>query len=175
MTVRIPHAFPVRQIMTLRPPIDVAAHVSAELSALIEAMVDDPDREQPPTLEDVQVALKNSPEGDRLHPQNRASVVIELDDLIAEFGNEAPAVDFVGTKASEALSRVIEAAMDDPELTDSPTLRAVREAMVNGLTARLVGNGVIEGDEDATLLGEIDGLIRRHGENEMAETFIRLE
>jgi hypothetical protein len=165
--------------MTLRPPIDVAAHVSAELSALIEAMVDDPDREQPPTLEDVQVALKNSPgrspEGDRLHPQNRASVVIELDDLIAEFGNEAPAVDFVGTKASEALSRVIEAAMDDVELPDSPTLRAVREAMVNGLTARLVGNGVIDGDEDATLLGEIDELIRRHGENEMAETFIRLE
>lgn len=165
--------------MTLRPPIDVAAHVSAELSALIEAMVDDPDREQPPTLEDVQVALKNrpgrSPEGDRLHPQNRASVVIELDDLIAEVGNEAPAADFVGTKASEALSRVIEAAMDDAELPDSPTLRAVREAMVNGLTARLVGNGVIDGDEDATLLGEIDELIRRHGENEMAETFIRLE
>jgi uncharacterized protein (DUF2267 family) len=76
--------------MSLRPPIDVAAHVSAELSVIIEALVDDPDREQPPTLADVQVALKNSsgwsPPGDVLHPQDRTSVVIELDELIRRHG-----------------------------------------------------------------------------------------
>lgn len=164
--------------MTLRPPVDVAANVSAELSAIIEALADDPGREQPPTLEDVRSALAHAARwapADVLHPLERTSVLLELDDLIEEFGNDASAVDFIATKASEGLSRVIEAAMDNAEASEVPTLGAVREAMVNGLTARLAGHGVIEADEDATLLGEIDELIRRHGENEAAEMFIRLE
>jgi len=97
--------------MNLRPPIDVAAHVSAELSTIIEALTDDPDREQPATLEDVRSALANAAQwaadAEVLHPQERNSVLSELEDLIEEFGNDASAADFVGTKASEGLSRVI--------------------------------------------------------------------
>ncbi len=47
--------------------------------------------------------------------------------------------------------------------------------MVAGLTARLVGDGVIEPDEDETLLAEIDGFIERHGPDTLAEELIRFE
>ena len=166
--------------MALRLPIDIATRVSPELSAAIDALVSDPDREEPPTLDDVRVALKTeslrwSREGGLLHPQDRTSIVVELDELIDEFGKDALAIDFVGVNASEGLSRVIEASMNDPGLPDEPTLGSVREAMLHGLTARLIGNGVIDADEDATLLDEIDELIRRHGEDAAAEAFIRLE
>ncbi|MGZ5137398.1 MAG: hypothetical protein ACXWCX_06320 [Burkholderiales bacterium] len=101
--------------------------------------------------------------------------MIELDDLIDEYGEDMLAVNFVAAKASEALSRTIEAAANDPALPDEPTLGAVREAILHGLTAKLVGDGVIEPDEDQTLLGELDGLIERYGQDAIAETFIRLE
>ena len=167
--------------MALRLPIDVAARVSAELSAIIEALVNDPDREEPPTtLEDVRAALtEDAPRGSRardlLHPQDRTSLAVELDELIEEYGPEAPAIDFVAAKASEALSRVIEATMNDPSLPDEPTLGLVREAIVNGVSARLIGDGVIDADEDATLLEEIDELIGRFGTEAPAEQFIRFE
>ena len=164
----------------MRASIDVASRVSPELSELIEKMVNDPDREEPPTLGEVRAALKHSGGADvvhvaSLHPQDRTSMVVELDELIEEFGEEPPAIDFVAVKASEALSRVIEAATDDASLPEDPTLGRVREAMVNGLTARLVGEGTIDLDEDGTLLEEIDELIRHYGEDAMAEDFIRFE
>ena len=110
-----------------------------------------------------------------MHPQERESALIELDDLIDEYGGDMLAVSFVLAKASEDLSRVIEAASNDPALPDQPTLGAVREAMLQGLTARLAGDGVIEADEDQTLLAEIDALIERHGNDAIAETFTRFE
>jgi hypothetical protein len=86
--------------MALRPPIDPAGRVSAELSAVIQALVNDPQREQPPTLEDVrtdlqQTGLQWSRNGELLHPQDRTSLLIELDGLIAQYGSKASAVDFV--------------------------------------------------------------------------------
>jgi hypothetical protein len=102
-------------------------------------------------------------------------MLVELDDLIDEFGAEALAADFVSVKASEALSRAIEAAMDDVRLTEEPTLGAVREALTQGLIARLVGDGVIDAEDDAPLLAEIDDLITRYGEDAVAEDFIRFE
>jgi hypothetical protein len=86
--------------MALRPPIDTAGRVSAELSAVIQALVNDPQREQPPTLEDVrtdlqQTGLQWSRNGELLHPQDRTSLLIELDGLIAQYGSKASAVDFV--------------------------------------------------------------------------------
>ena len=164
----------------MRAPIDVASRVSPELSELIEKMVNDPDRDEPPVLSEVRAALQHSGGADAmrvvsLHPQDRTSMVQELDELIEEYGQEAPAIDFVAVKVSEALSRVIEAAMDDVSLPEDPTLSRVREAMVSGLTARMIGEGTMELDEDATLLEEIDGLIRRYGEDAVAEDFIRFE
>jgi hypothetical protein len=163
----------------MRAPIDVANRVSPELSAAVETIVNNPDLEEAPTLGDVRAILTHAGSDAQqlalLHPQERGALLVELDDLIEEFGEEALASDFVGVKASEALSRVIEAAMDDVRLTEEPTLGAVREAMSGGLIARLVGDGVIDADDDAALLAEIDDLIARHGEDAIAEDLIRLE
>jgi hypothetical protein len=56
-----------------------------------------------------------------------------------------------------------------------PTPGAVRKAMVSGLTARLMGDGGIEPDQDDTLPAEIDELIRRYGADAVAEHFVRFE
>ena len=163
----------------MRPSVDVATHVSAELSAFIETMVNDPDREEPPTLQEVRAALQESGIGEageaEMHPQDRTSMLAEIAGLIEEYGGEKLAIEFVVAKASESLSRIIEAAMDDVSLPEEPTLDAVREAMVSGLTTRLVGDGIIDPDEDDTLLAEIDELIRRYGTDAVAETLIRFE
>jgi hypothetical protein len=164
----------------MRPPIDVAMRVSPQLSDVIEKMVNDPDREQSPTLGEVRNSMQETigpvaAQVASLHPQDRTSMTVELDELIEEYGEEALAMDFIAAKASEALSRVIEAAMDDPSLPEEPTLESVREAIINGLTARLIGQGTLEPEEDATLLGEIDALIQRYGPDAIAEDFIRFE
>jgi hypothetical protein len=164
----------------VKHPVDVETRVSAELSGFIERLVNDPEREEPPTLDGVRAALRelatDEAESAEMHPQERESVQIELDDLIEEYGGDMLAVSFIAAKASEDLSRIIEAASNDPALPDQPTLGAVREAMlVEGLTARLVGDGVIEADEDQTLLAEIDALIERNGPDAIAETFTRFE
>ncbi len=167
--------------MTIRPSIDVATRISPELSATIEGLVNDPDRELPPqTLGEVRVALVERGTGEALemeflHPQDETSLLVELDRLIEEYGEEATAIDFVVIKASEGLSRLIQAAMDDISFRRMPTLRAMREAMVNGLTARLIGDGAIDEDDEGVLLGEIEELIRRYGEDTPAETLIRFE
>ncbi len=86
--------------MAIRPPIDVASRVSAGLSEAIEALASDPQRKQPPTLAEVradlqQTGLQWSRNGELLHPQDRTSLLIELDGLIAQYGSNASAVDFV--------------------------------------------------------------------------------
>jgi len=86
-----------------------------------------------------------------MHPQDETSLLVELDRLIEEYGGEACASDFVVFKASEGLSRVIQAAMDDISLR-ARTLAGMREAMVNGLTARLIGEGAIDEDDEGVLL-----------------------
>jgi hypothetical protein len=163
----------------MRASIDVASRVSPELSAAIETISNNPDLEEPPTLADVRAMLartgSDAEQLGALHPQERGVLLVELEDLMEEFGEQAPASDFVTVMASEALSRVIEAALDDVRLTEEPTLGAVREAMSGGLIARLVGDGVIDGDDDTALLAEIDELIARHGEDAVAEDLIRLE
>ncbi|MGA8049793.1 MAG: hypothetical protein WCA09_06415 [Burkholderiales bacterium] len=165
--------------MTIRHSIDVANRVSPKLSRLINELLE---REgtTPDTLADVRAALRarggaSVRQTEFLHPQDQESLLVEIDQLIEEFGPEARSVDFVLKRASEGLSRVIEAAMNDPALPRVPTLGAVREAMNAGLTARLVGEGALEEDEEATLLGEIDELIERHGARAPAELLIRFE
>jgi hypothetical protein len=87
--------------MAVRPPNDAAKRVSAELSAVIEALSNDPQRERPPTLEEVradleQTGLQWSRNGELVFPQDRTSLLIELDGLIAQYGGKASAVDLVG-------------------------------------------------------------------------------
>jgi len=86
--------------MAIRPSIDAASRVSAGLSAAIQALAGDLQRKQPPTLEEVradlqQTGLQWSRNGELLHPQDRTSLLIELDGLIAQYGSKASALDFI--------------------------------------------------------------------------------
>ena len=167
--------------MAIRLSVDVATRISPELSETIEELMNDPDREvSPQTLDEVRAALigrgtAETRETEFLHPQDEASLLVELDRLIEEYGKEAPAIDFVAVKASEGMSRIIQAAMDDSRFPRAPTLGATREAMAGGLTARLIGEGAIDEDDEGVLLGEIDEMIRRYGEETLAETLVRFE
>lgn len=165
----------------IRNPIDVATRVSPKLSALIESRINDPDAEQPVTLASVRVFFAGLlpaefKETERLHHFDFSeSILDELDALIEEFGGGALAVDFAQHVASEPLSRVIEAVVNDENRENPPTLATVREAIVSGLPSSLVGEGVLEDDEDETLLAEIEALIQRFGADSLAEGFLRYE
>ncbi|SDX01299.1 hypothetical protein [Nitrosomonas communis] len=165
----------------IRNPIDVASRVSPGLSALIESRLNEADTDQPITLASVRALLVGLlppafTETENLHHFDvNESLLDELDALIEEFGETALAIDFVQDIASEPLSRVIEAVMYNENRRAPPTLGAVKEAIFSGLIASLVGDGVLDEDEDDALLAEIDTLIARYGEEALAENFLRYE
>lgn len=165
----------------IQNPIDIANRVSPRLSALLRSRTDDPDCEQPVTLLAVRRFLADLlpddfREAERLHHVDvDISILDELDAFIEEFGGTALAVDFVQSSASESLSRAIESVAGDENRENPPTLAAVREAILGGLGARLVGDGVLEDDEDDTLVQEIDALIEHFGEDTLAEELLRYE
>jgi hypothetical protein len=85
--------------MTPKPKIHAAVRASPELSAIMKAVPIDPVRTRSPTLGEVREAIQGSgpqwsPEGELLYPQDRSSLVIELDDLICRFGADALAERF---------------------------------------------------------------------------------
>lgn len=159
-------------------PIDVSTRVSPRLSALLHSRVTHPDAEQPVTLMAARRFLARQltddyREAEQMHRFDAGdSLIDELDALIDEFGQSALAVDFVQAEAGEALTRVIEALLDDGIL-ENPTLATVRQALLDGLGARLVGEGVLDDDEDDTLLAEIDALIEHFGPDTVAEACLR--
>lgn len=165
----------------IRYPIDVATRVSPNLSSFIESQVNDPDAEQPVTLASVRAFITgllpaSLNEAERLHHFDiDVSLLDELDALIEEFGEDALAIDFAQSSASESLSRLIDVVMNDENQENPPTLETIKEAIASGLSARLVGDGVLEDDEDDALLAEIETLIRRYGADSPAEEFIRYE
>jgi hypothetical protein len=163
-------------------PIDVSTRVSPRLSALLFSRVNNPDCEQPVTLMAVRRFLadllpSDFREAEQMHHFDVSeSLLDELDALIEEFGQSALAVDFVQAYASEALSRVIESMLDDENREETPpTLGVLREALLDGLSARLVGEGVLDDDEDDTLLAEVDALIEHYGVDAVAEECLRYE
>lgn len=165
----------------IRNPIDVSTRVSPNLSALIESRVNDPDAEQPITLATVRDFIAGLlpatfNETEQLHHFDiDASLLDELDALIEEFDGTALAIDFAQNTASEPLSRVIDAVMNDESRENPPTLETIKEAIASGLAARLVGDGVLEDDEDDALFAEIEALIRRYGADSLAEEFLHYE
>jgi hypothetical protein len=164
-----------------RNSIDVASRVSPRLSALLRGRINNPECEQPVTLMAVRRFLADLlpadfNEAERMHHFDvDASLLDELDALIEEFGATALAVDFAQTQASEPLSRVIESVMNDENRENPPTLSVIRDALIAGLGARLVGDGVLEDDEDDTLQSEIESLIEQFGADTLAEDFLRYE
>jgi hypothetical protein len=165
----------------IRNPIDVATRVSPNLSALIENRINRSEPDQIITLEIVREFLTGLlsdafTETEQLHHFDvNESLLDELNALIEEYGETAAAIDFIQKVASEPLSRVIEAAINERDPDNPSTLDMVREAMISGLTARLVGEGALEEDEDDDLIAEIDALINRYGSDALAEAFIRYE
>ena len=165
----------------VRNPIDVATRVSPNLSALIENRINRSEPGQIVTLETMREFLTGLlsdafAETEQLHHFDvNESLLDELNALIEEYGETAAAIDFIQKVASEPLSRVIEAAINQRSLDAPPTLESVREAMTSGLAARLVGEGALEEDEDDNLITEIDALISRYGSDALAEEFIRYE
>jgi hypothetical protein len=164
-----------------RHSIDISNRVSPRLSALLSSRVNDPESEQPVTLMAVRRFLADLlpadfREAERMHHFDIGeSPLDELDALIEEFGASALAVDFAQVNASEPLSRVIEAVINDENRENPPTLTAIRDALISGLGARLVGDGVLEEDEDDTLQSEIETLIEHFGADTLAEEFLRYE
>ena len=164
-----------------RNSIDVASRVSQNLSALLNSRINNPECEQPVTLMAVRRFLgdllpADFNEAERMHHFDVSeSLLDELDALIEEFGAGALAIDFAQVNASEPLSRAIEAVVNDENRENPPTLAVVREALLAGLGARLVGDGALEDDEDDTLLSEIEALIERFGPDTLAEEFLRYE
>jgi len=164
-----------------RNSIDIASRVSSGLSALLSSRVNNPDCEQPVTLISARryfagLLPADFKEAERLHHVDVSeSLLDELDALIEEFGGTALAVDFVKANASESLTRVIESVVNDENRENPPTLAAIRDALLAGLGARLVGDGVLEEDEDDTLLSEIEALIDHSGADTLAEEFLRYE
>ncbi|HSI23126.1 MAG TPA: hypothetical protein VK959_08900 [Methylophilaceae bacterium] len=164
----------------IRNPIDASVQVSPELSVLIEHRVNDSDLETPVTLGEMRDFVEGIMpsallESESLHhfgPDE--SHLNELNALIEAYGEDALAIEFIRTAASEAMTRVIESAINDDN-HESPTLADIRDALHAGLSNRLVGEGVLDDDEDDPLLAELDFLIERHGLDMLAEHLIRYE
>lgn len=165
----------------IRNPIDIASRVSPELSSLIDSIINQLETDEPVTLAAVrsfvtqELPAEFSEAEEMHHFDNAESLVDELDTLIDMFGESAPAVDFVYAFASEQLSRVIEEVVNEREQDYPATLAEVREAVLNGLSGRLVGEGILEDYEDDTLMPEIENLIDRFGGDAPAEDFLRYE
>lgn len=164
----------------MRNAIEADERVSRELSAVIEAIAGDPDIDEPVTLgfvrDRIRQTLAGFAEAERAHLfGDEETLSAEVDALIEEYGEDVLAIDLATVKASEDLSIVIEIVLDETDEDIAPTLGTVREAMADGLVARLEGEGLIEPDEEQTLLAEIDALIERLGEYTLAESVLRFE
>lgn len=165
----------------IRNPIDIASRVSPNLSALIENRVNRSEVGQDITLAVVRdfvtgLLTDAFTETEQLHHFDiNESLLDELNALIEEFGETALAIDFVQENASESLSRVIDAVISERDQESPPTLETVKDAITSGLSASMVGAGILDEDEDDVLLAEIEALIDRHGPDALAEAFIRYE
>jgi hypothetical protein len=153
---------------------DVFENTSDQMSVVIASVLDDEGVAQPATLEDVREAILAEVKTATLplnsfSPDERQQLREEIDSLIEEYGSDALAVRFLRPWASDSLGRLIEAGMGE---LGTPTLITLLEAAEAGLLANLIGRGELDDDEAQTILGELQDLIRRHGEDALAEDFL---
>lgn len=156
-------------------PNDVFENTSVALSELIAEMSNDDNLEQPVSLgmvrERVSRRLKDRRAAGKSQLDNHESLLRdELQALIDTYGEDALADQFCRPWASLALSRLIEACRDN---VGELTLGDVFAEAERGVLADLIGDGEIDDDEAQTVLGELQELIDRHGEDTLAEEFVR--
>jgi chitinase len=161
-------------------PIEAESRVSEELAAAMEAIANDPDREEPATLALVRDKLRQQlaaqgVEATRHEFGEEQSLYAEVEALIDEYGEDALALEFTAVKASDELSEVIETILDNSDADTLPTLEKVRAEMAESWLGRLAGEGVIEPDQEQSLLAEIDALIERYGPDLPAENLLRFD
>jgi len=160
---------------------DLADRSSPALATVIERVLNDPDRSDDATLAMVREAMEQGliedmVRGGELAETDRDAVSQELEDLARELGEDIPAVHLLRYRAASTLSALIRellARWEDPERP--PTLAHVREAIDTGLLAELVGEGVIDPDQDDTVMRQLDDLIQTHGEHALAEELVKGE
>ena len=161
-------------------PIEPESRVSEELAAAMEAIANDSDLDEPVTLALVRTRLRQrlaaqGIEATRHEFGEEQSLYTEIEALIDDYGGDALALEFTTVKASDELSEVIETILDNSEADTLPTLESVRADMAEGWLARLAGEGVIEPDDEQSLLAEIDALIVRYGPDLPAENLLRFD
>lgn len=164
--------------MTL--PADIHETVSRELSTVMEAVIDNYEFQGhgPATLKSVREAMSGGmlarlAEEGRVRLEDDTSLLSEVRALIEAYGDDVHAVRFTRPRASEDLSTVIEALLDETDVGYPPTLSTVRDAMRQGFLAKLVGHGQLDGDDEQTLVEEVDELIGRYGVGALAENYLR--
>jgi hypothetical protein len=161
-------------------PVEAESRVSEELAAFLESVINEPDIGDGVTLGLVRDRLKQSLLAQGIEPDQREfgseqSLYAEVENLIQEYGEGAAAADFAAVKASDELSDVLEALVDECEENSALTLGSARAAMVGGWLARLTGEGIIDTDEEQSLIAEIDALVERYGVEALAENVLRFE
>jgi hypothetical protein len=160
--------------------VDVSTRVSGALSTVIEAVLNAVEDEEAVTLAMVRFSVERGlvsamTDSGRLPVGTEYALATELATLIEEYGEDTLALDFESVEASEPLSRVIQAELDGYDEPGVPTLGSVHESMLRGLTARLIGEGAVDPDDEQTLLAEIEALVARFGEDAPAEHYLRYE
>lgn len=154
---------------------DVYENTSEALSTVIEKVLDDDEIAQPATLISVREEILKDIKTATI-PLNRFSddqvqeLRDEIDYLIDEYGEDALAVRFLKPLASQALTQLIEAGMDR---LGEPTLAQLFNEMENGLLADLIARGELDDDEAQTVIAELQALIDKHGNDAIAEEFVR--
>jgi len=156
-------------------PTDLADRVSPALARVVRHVLDDPDRSTEATLGVTRAALsrglvRRMIEAKELDEHDRRAVVQELDALIAELGEDIPLVHLLRYRAPGPLSTVIEEVLARQGDQETPvTLAHVREAIAGDLIPGLVGQGLIDPEEDDAIGEQLEDLIRVHGERALAE------
>ena len=154
---------------------DIYENTSEDLSAIIQLVLNDEVIAQPATLASVREEVLKDVKTTTIplntfSPERLQELRNEVEALIEEYGNDALAVRFFKPRASQALTRFIEYGMNK---LGEPTLSQLFNELQQGLLAKLIAEGELADDEAQTVTAELQSLIDKHGEDAIAEDFVR--
>ncbi len=154
---------------------DVYEQTSEALSAVIHKVLDDRRIGQPATLAQVRKEIMKGIKT-ATAPLNRFSndkleeLRDEIDYLIEQHDEDSLAVYFMKPRASQALTVLIDACVDN---LGEPSLAQLLDEMENGLLRELTAHGEIDVDDEQNVIAELQALIDEHGPDAIAEEFAR--